>query len=88
MKILGYIDDGISWFINFQKDIFGDWFLVFMTVEIICIFFGIFYLWLNNFVGAREDPWNLQIQVKQVNLEVSNVFTYARTIQSAQKDAT
>jgi len=56
MKILGYIDDGISWFINFQKDIFGDWFLVFMTVEIICIFFGIFYLWLNNFVGAREDP--------------------------------
>jgi hypothetical protein len=43
MKILGYVDDGITWLVEYQKNIVGDWYLVFLILELICIFWLIFY---------------------------------------------
>ncbi len=48
MKILGYIDDGITWFVHWQNSI-GWWNLFVIPFEIL------FIMWAWLYVGSRTS---------------------------------
>ena len=47
MKVLGYIDDALTYWINWQKNI-GVWNLLLIPLELIICYYVSIYIWIRS----------------------------------------